>query len=203
MKTLLSIRTGLFGPQGASSQLAERFAAGWQQRNPGSKVVTRDLAADPVPHLTAESFMAFGTKPQDRTPEQQAAVAYSDSLIAELRAADAIVLAVPMYNFSVPSTLRAYFDHIARAGVTFRYTATGPEGLLAGLRAYVFLTRGGVYPEGAETQTAYVRQFLQFLGIEAEFVSADGLGLGEESRRQSLATAEQRIATLGDVARAA
>jgi FMN-dependent NADH-azoreductase len=130
-------------------------------------------------------------------------VAYSDALIAELRAADTLVLAVPMYNFSVPSTLRAYFDHVARAGVTFQYTSTGPEGLLKGRRAYVFMTRGGVYGEGAETQTAYVRQFLQFLGIESEFVSADGLGLGEEKRRQSLTIAERRIATLDEVARAA
>ena len=95
---------------------------------PDGRVVTRDLAADPVPHLTAERFQAFNTAPEVRTPEQQAVVAYSDALIDELRSADTIVLAVPMYNFSVPSTLRTYFDHIARAGVTFRYTSAGPGG---------------------------------------------------------------------------
>jgi FMN-dependent NADH-azoreductase len=203
MKTLLNIRTSLFGSQAASSQLAERFVADWLKRNPDGRVVTRDLAADPIPHLTAERFVAFGTKPEDRSPEQQAEVERSDALIAELRSADAIVLGVPMYNFSVPSTLRAYFDHIARAGVTFRYTSTGPEGLLAGRRAYVFVTRGGVYAEGADTQVPYVGQFLRFLGIEPEFVYAEGLGLGEESRARGLQSAHEQIATLGEVALAA
>src|SRR5262245_41688744 len=145
MKTLLNIRTSLFGTQGASSQLAERFVADWLKRNPDGRVVTRDLAANPIPHLTAETFTAFGAKPEDRSPQHQAAVELSAALIAEVRSADTIVLAVPMYNFSVPSTLRAYFDHIARAGVTFRDTSSGPEGLLGGRRAYLFVTRGGVY----------------------------------------------------------
>lgn len=203
MKTLLNIRTSLFGTQGASSQLAERFVADWLQRNPDGRVVTRDLAADPIPHLTAERFLAFGTKPEERSPAQQAAVEHSDALIEELRNADTIVLGVPMYNFSVPSTLRAYFDHIARAGVTFRYTSAGPEGLLAGRRAYVFVTRGGVYGEGADTQVPYLGQFLQFLGIESEFVYAQGLGLGDESRQRSLQSAHEQIATLGQIALAA
>jgi FMN-dependent NADH-azoreductase len=101
-----------------------------------------------------------------------------------------------MYNFSVPSTLRAYFDHVARAGVTFRYTSAGPEGLLKGRRTYVFLTRGGVYPEGADTQTPYLRQFLGFIGLEPQFVYAEGLALGEESRRKSLVEATGRVANL-------
>jgi FMN-dependent NADH-azoreductase len=199
MTTLLYVRTSLYGGQGQSSQLAERFIADWQMRNPGGHVIVRDLAADPVPHLTAERFQAFSTARADRTPEQQAVVNYSDALIDELRSADTIVLGVPMYNFSVPSTLRAYFDHIARAGVTFRYTSAGPEGLLSGRRAYVFVTRGGVYPEGADTQTAYLRQFLRFIGLEPEFVFAEGLGLGEESRRRSLVGARERIASLAAV----
>lgn len=196
MRTLLNIRTSLFGSQGVSSQLSERFVACWLERNPGGRVVTRDLAADPIPHLTAERFLAFGTKPEDRSPEQQAAVEYSDALIDELRNADTIVLGVPMYNFSVPSTLRAYFDHVARVGVTFRYTNAGPEGLLAGRRAYVFFTRGGVYGAGGDTQAPYVGQFLQFLGIEPEFVRAEGLGLGDEWRERSLHSAQEQIAML-------
>jgi FMN-dependent NADH-azoreductase len=196
MNTLLYVRTSLHGTQGASSQLAERFVAEWQSRNPGGRVITRDLAADPVPHLTAERFQAFSTPPADRTPEQRAVAEYSDALIDELRSADTIVLGVPMYNFGVPSTLRAYFDHIARAGVTFRYTSAGPEGLLAGRRAYVFVTRGGVYGGSADSQAPYLRQFLRFIGIEPEFVFAEGLGLGEESRQKSLATAREQIAGL-------
>lgn len=196
MTTLLYVRTSLYGVQGQSSQLAERFVADWRVRNPGGHVIVRDLAADPVPHLTAERFEAFSTAPADRTPGQQAIVEYSDALIDELRSADTIVLGVPMYNFSVPSTLRAYFDHIARAGVTFRYTSAGPEGLLKGRSAYVFVTRGGVYAAGADTQTPYLRQFLGFIGLDPQFVYAEGLALGEESRRRSLADARERIASL-------
>ena len=96
-----------------------------------------------MPHLTAERFGAFLAKPEARTPEQQAVVDYSDALIDELRAADTIVIGLPMYNFGVPSTLKAYFDHIARAGDTFSYTENGPVGLLTGKKANVFATRGG------------------------------------------------------------
>lgn len=196
MNTLLYVRTSLYGAQASSSQLAERFIAEWRTRNPGGHVITRDLAADPVPHLTAERFQAFNTRPEERTLEQQAVVDYSDALIDELRVADTIVLAVPMYNFGVPSTLRTYFDHVARAGVTFRYTSAGPEGLLAGRRAYVFVTRGGIYDGPADTQAPYLRQFLRFIGIESEFVFAQGLAYGEESRQKSLAVANEQIAGL-------
>jgi FMN-dependent NADH-azoreductase len=203
MSTLLYVQSSLYGAQGASSQLAESFVAQWLSNNPGGRVIRRDLAADPAPHLTAERFQAFNTAPEVRTPEQQAVVAYSDALIDELRSADTIVLGVPMYNFSVPSTLRTYFDHIARAGVTFRYTGAGPVGLLAGRRAYVFVTRGGVYSAAADTQVPYLRQFLGFIGIESEFVFAEGLGLGEEPRRKSLGEARSQIAGLTAVALAA
>ena len=203
MSTLLFVQTSLYGAQGASSQLAERFVAQWLSNNPGGRVIRRDLAADPAPHLTAERFQAFNTAPEARTAEQQEIVAYSDALIDELRSADTVVLGVPMYNFSVPSTLRTYFDHIARAGVTFRYTSAGPEGLLAGRRAYVFVTRGGFYGEAADTQVPYLRQFLRFIGIESEFVFAEGLGLGDESRKKGLAQARARIAGLNAIELAA
>src|SRR5262245_58314479 len=111
MNTLVYVRTSLYGEQGASSQLAERFVADWQARNPSGRVIVRDLAANPAPHLTAARFQAFATAPADRTSEHQAVVDYSDELIDELRIAGTILFAVPMYNFSVPSTLRAYFDH--------------------------------------------------------------------------------------------
>ena len=195
MKTLLSIQASLFGASGQSSQLADRFISNWRRANPGGRVIVRDLAAQPVPHLTAERFQAFGTRAEERSPDQQAVVDYSDSLIDELREADTIVFAVPLYNFSVPSTLRAYFDHIARAGVTFRYTASGPEGLLKNKRVYVFATRGGVYSNSAQdTQAPYLRQFLGFLGlVDVEFIYAEGLGLGGETRDQSLSAARANI----------
>ena len=204
MKTLLQINTSLWGANGQSTQLAERFAASWLANNPQGRVITRDLSSDPVPHLTAERFGAFLAKPEERTAEQQAIVAYSDELIAELNAADVITLSAPMYNFSIPSTLRAYFDHVGRAGVTFRYTAAGPEGLIKGKKAYVFVTRGGVYPEAADTQTAYLRQFLGFIGItDIEFIYAEGLSMGDDARAKGLATAQHSIAKLVPLARAA
>jgi FMN-dependent NADH-azoreductase len=197
MKTLLKIQTSLAGSQGQSSLLADQFISTWLARNPDGRVVIRDLSRDVVPHLTAERFAAFGTNPEERTAGQRAIVAESDALIDELRAADTIVFAVPMYNFSVPSTLRSYFDHIARAGVTFRYTATGPEGLLTGKRAYVFITRGGIHAGPADTQTPYLRQFLGFIGItNVEFLYAEGLAYGDETREKNLSAAAQTIATL-------
>jgi FMN-dependent NADH-azoreductase len=197
MSTLLQINASLAGANGQSSRLAQRFVADWQAKHPEGRVVSRDLASDPVPHLTAERFQAFLSQPEARTDEQRAHAEYSDALIEEIKNADTIVFAVPMYNFSVPSTLRAYFDHIARAGVTFGYTANGPEGLLKGKKAYVFITRGGVYAGAADTQTPYLKQFLGFIGItDVSFVYAQGLHLGEESREKSLSQAHNAIGEL-------
>src|SRR5262245_41925825 len=174
MKTLLQLNTSLFSTSGQSTQLADRFVARWRAGEPGAKIIVRDLNRNPLPHLTAERFQSFLAKPTERTFAQQAVVAESDALIDELKRADVIVLAAPMYNFSVPSTLKAYFDHVARAGVTFRYTATGPQGLLQGKQAYVFVTRGGFYPAADDTQTPYLRQFLGFIGItNVQFVYAE------------------------------
>ena len=198
MNTLLKINASLFSANGQSSQLTERFAAAWQASHPGSRVVERDLAANPVPHLDGARFMAFLAKPEERSAEQQAVVDFSDALIAELRAADAIVIGLPMYNFGIPSQLKAYFDHIARAGVTFRYTATGPEGLITGKKAYILAARGGVYAgTPKDSQTAYVRDFLGFIGItDLEFIYAEGLNMGDESKHTALAQAHQAIADL-------
>ena len=141
---------------------------------------------------------AFIAKADSRTLKQDALVAYSDGLINELKQADVIVLGLPMYNFGVPSTLKAYFDHIARAGVTFSYTEKGPVGLLTGKKAYVFAARGGIYAgTPRDTQTAYVRDFLAFLGItDVEFVYAEGLAIGEASKTASLAKARESLHNL-------
>jgi len=189
--TILQINTSLFGDAGQSTQLATRLAS-----RLGGKRVVRDLAKNPVPHLDAERFGAFLAKPDERTREQQAHVATSDELINELREADVVVIGLPMYNFSVPSTLRAYFDHVARMGVTFKYTEKGPVGLLTGKKAYVLVTRGGVYAKD-HTQTDYVRQFLGFLGIaDVEFIRAEGLALGAEAKEAALANAHGAIERL-------
>nr|MBP6691643.1 NAD(P)H-dependent oxidoreductase [Xanthomonadales bacterium] len=145
MRTLLQLNTSLYSNEGQSSQLTQRYVDAWSARNPNGAVIVRDLAADPVPHLSAERFAAFNTAPAARSGEQQLVVDYSDRLIEELRRADTVVIGLPMYNFGVPSTLKAYFDHVARANVTFKYTETGPVGLLTGKQVIVVATRGGAY----------------------------------------------------------
>ncbi len=198
MKTLLQLNSSLNANGGQSSLLANSFVAAWQAAHPGAAVNTRNLAADAVPHLTAERFGAFLAKPEDRTPEQKAVTDYSDALINELKAADVIVLGLPMYNFGIPSQLKAYFDHIARAGVTFQYTATGPVGLVTGKKVYVFATRGGFYVgTPADTETSYVRDFLKFIGItDVEFVYAEGLAYGPDSAKENLGKANAEIERL-------
>ena len=195
---VLKLNSSLYSQDGQSSQLATQFIDGLRERNPALTVVERDLAREPVPHLDAARFQAFLTKPEERTPGQRAVADFSDDLIRELREADMLVLGLPMYNFGIPSQLKAYFDHVARAGVTFRYTERGPVGLLTGKKAYVFATRGGLYAgTPRDTQTAYVRDFLGFLGItEVEFVYAEGLAISPASREASLATARARVQNL-------
>src|SRR5699024_6319973 len=122
MKNVLKIQASLFGANGQSSRLADHFIEDLRNKHGELQLVTRDLAAEPVPSLTLERFQALSTKPEDRTTEQQAVVDASDALVAELKAADVIVFAVPMYNFNIPAGLQNYFDHVARAGVTFPYT---------------------------------------------------------------------------------
>ncbi|SRR5258706_10609449 len=198
MKTLLQIQSSIFSNGGQSSQLAERFVARWLAANPGGRVVVRDLATQPLPHLDAARFAAFLAKPGERTPAQQAVVDQSDALIGELRRADVVVIGVPTYNFGVPSTLKAYFDHVARVGVTFNYTEKGPVGLLAGKKVYVFAARGGMYAGTPnETQTPFIRTFLSFIGMsDIEFVYAEGLAISEASKQQGLLRAQAAVDAL-------
>jgi len=197
--TLLQINASINNSDSQSSQLADQFVAAFHKRFPEARIVTRDVAAaDPVPHLNGERFGAFISKPEERSAAQHAVVAYSDDLIAELKQADVIVLGLPMYNFGVPSQLKAYFDHIARAGVTFKYTDQGPVGQLTGKKVYVFAARGGLYAgTPLDTQTSYVRDFLRFLGMtDVEFVYAEGLAISPQSRETGLAKAMAEIARL-------
>lgn len=205
MKTLLQIKSSLFAENSQSSALSDQFVAAWRAANPHGKVVVRDVAAKPVPHLDGQRFGAFLAKPEDRTAQQQSVVDFSDELINELRNADVIALGLPMYNFGIPSTLKAYFDHVARAGVTFAYTDKGPVGLITGKKAYAFAARGGAYVgTPLDTQTAYVRDFLRFIGIaDLEFVYAEGLAMGDDSKRTALASATSAIRLLAEPLRAA
>jgi len=198
MKTLLQINTSLYSNEGQSSALAARFVEKWQQANPAGRVIIRDLAANPVPHLTAERFDAFRTAPGERTAAQAAFVAESDALIDELRSADVVAIGLPMYNFGIPSTLKAWIDHVARAGVTFSYTDAGPVGLLADRKVLLFAARGGKYKDTPrDTQTAFIRNFLNFIGIrDIEFVYAEGLSMGDDIRQQALEVAGENIARI-------
>ncbi len=200
MKTLLQIQSSIFLNGGQSSQLAERFVARWRASNPAGKVIVRDLAAQPLPHLDAARFGAYLAKPGERTPAQQAAVDESDALIDELKRADVVVLGLPTYNFGLPSTLKAYFDHIGRAGVTFKYTEKGPVGLLAGKKVYVFAARGGIYAGTPnETQTPYIRTFLSFIGLsDIVFVYAEGLAISEASKASGIARAQAAVDALAE-----
>lgn len=193
--TLLQINTSLFSENGQSSKLAQDYVEAWRSRHPQGRVIVRDLATNPLPHLSAERFQAFLAKPEARTPEQRAIVAESDALIDELKAADQIVLGLPMYNFGIPSTLKAWIDHVARAGVTFRYTANGPEGLVADRKLTVLAARGGRYAgTPKDTQSGYVRDFFNFIGIrDIDFVYAEGMALDESTRRAALDAAHSRI----------
>jgi FMN-dependent NADH-azoreductase len=197
-KTLLQVNASLYSNDGQTTQLADQFVAGWRRQNPAATTIVRDLAREPVPHLTAERFQAFITPAAERSAEQRAVAAYSDALIDELRRAEVIVLGVPMYNFDVPSTLKAWFDHIARAGVTFKYTEKGPLGLLDGKKVYVFTARGGYYAgTAADTQSAYLRNFLRLLGItDVEFIYAEGLAMGDAPKQKGLAEAQQAVARI-------
>ena len=198
MKTLLQLNSSIYSKNGQSSLLAEKLVEGWRAANPGARVIRRDLATDPVPHLTDERFAAFLAKADQRTRGQRAVVDYSDRLIAELQAADVVVIGLPLYNFGVPSTLKAYFDHIARSGVTFGYTEKGPVGLLTGKKVYVTAARGGLYAgTPADTQTAYIRTFLGLLGMtDVEFVYAEGLAISVAAKESALAQARTTIENL-------
>ncbi|MHB1372465.1 MAG: FMN-dependent NADH-azoreductase [Thauera sp.] len=178
-----------------STRLANDIVARLQSANPGAVLVLRDLARDPAPVIDEAALGALFTPAEQRTPEQAARVAASDALIAEVQAADAIVLGVPMYNFSISAQLKNWIDAIARAGVTFRYTENGPEGLLKGKTVYVAFARGGRYRDTpADTQTPFLRTVFGFLGMtDVRFIYAEGLNMGDDAAQQGFAEAAADI----------
>jgi FMN-dependent NADH-azoreductase len=198
MKTLLVIKSSLFNGSGQSSRLVDEFAERWLKANPGGRVQCRDLAADPVPHLSAETFQGFRLDAAERNPAQQAAAVVSDALIAELKQADAIALGLPMYNFTIPSQLKTWMDHVARVGVSFEYTENGPRGLIGDKPLYVFAARGGQYQgTPADTQTGLVQTFFNFIGIQdVHFTYAEGLAMGEQTAGEALGRAREQLQKL-------
>ena len=193
---ILQINASARREGGNSTRIADAIVARLQAANPDARLTVRDLATDPRPMLDEATRSALFTPAEQRTPAQAARVALDDALIAEVQATDVLVLGVPMYNFGIPAQLKSWFDAITRAGVTFRYTESGPEGFLTGKKVYVALARGGRY-RGTEndTQTPYLKLILGFLGMtDVHFIYAEGLNMGPEATRQGFAEAEADMA---------
>lgn len=196
MKQILLINSSINGDKGQSVQLAQQFLA---QLPEGSfKLDTLDLNTDPVGHLEMAEIAAWMTPTEQRSTEQQQLAAISDSLIERIKAADVILLGVPMYNFGVPSQLKALLDRVARAGITFKYTEQGPVGLLEDKPVVVFATRGGVYQGTAlDSQTPFLQTFLNFVGLkDVHFIYAEGLNMGADAQEAALSAAKARLAEL-------
>jgi len=192
MNNVLIVTSSALGEHSASSRIAGELESLIGIANPGAGIVRRDVGAEPIPHLVPATVGAI--RGGDETEAQQRTLELSDRLIAELEAADLIVIASPMYNFGISSTLKAWFDHVLRAGITFRYTDSGPEGLLTGKKAVVIESRGGFYSDGPaaamNSQEPHIRTLLGFIGIDdVTFVRAEKLAFGPDAAEASIARA--------------
>ncbi len=188
-----------------STSVADRVISEIRQAQPDVQVTKRDLARDPLPHIDADFLQATRSAEGPQTAAQRAIVARSDALVDELLAAGVILIAAPMYNFGIPSTLKAWVDHVCRAGRTFRYSEKGPEGLAKGKRAIVVNARGGIYSSGPaqalEHQSSYLRGVLGFIGItDVETIEIEGVGLGPDVAQKAV---ERGLVCARAVARAA
>jgi FMN-dependent NADH-azoreductase len=205
MANILHIDSSVRSTGSLTRQLGGEYIAKLTAANPAATVVTRDLAANPLPHLTEQVIGAYFTPAEQRNAEQAAAIKTSDALVDELLAADTIVIGAPMYNFSVTSGLKAWIDHVARAGRTFQYGANGIEGLVTGKKVVVFVASGGVYSEGPAAAydhiTTYLRAVLGFLGLtDVTFIVAEGVAMGEEAVANALAKNRAEIDAIAAIA---
>jgi FMN-dependent NADH-azoreductase len=197
MSTVLVLTSSALGGFSVSNQLVREAVAALQAREPHIRVVTRDVGSTPIPHLVHNSALALGAG-EPANEHQAAARALSDELIVELKAADILIIGAPMYNFGIASTLKAWFDHVLRAGITFRYTEAGPVGLIEGKRAIVIESRGGFYSEGStqalDSQEPHLRNLLGFIGItDVIFVRAERLALGSDVREAAVSAARMQL----------
>jgi FMN-dependent NADH-azoreductase len=191
-----------------SNRVAARVLDELKQAHPGAKVVVRDVAHDPLPHIDEDFVAAIRAPEGPQTPHQRAIVGRSDQLIDELLAADIIVIAAPMYNFGIPSTLKAWIDYIARAGRTFRYSEKGPEGLVKGKKVILIQSRGGIYSSGPaqamDYQGTYLRSLLGFLGVtDIESIDVEGVAYGPEAAEKAVTSGIIRARALIDTHAAA
>ena len=191
---ILQITSSVRGDASESTRVTTQIVDKLLARNPGAKVVRRDFGAQPHPILDGAAVGALFTPAEQRSAEQAARVALDDALIAEAQAADVIVIGAPMYNFGMPTQLKNWFDAIARSGVTFRYTETGPEGLLKNKKVYVATARGGVYPVEADPQVPHIRMLLNFLGLtDHTFIYSSGLNMGPEAAAKGQQAANEAV----------
>ncbi|MDB5755386.1 MAG: FMN-dependent NADH-azoreductase, partial [Massilia sp.] len=192
---ILQINSSARSTGSESTRMNDKIVAGLVADNPGATVIRRDLASDPHPAIDEAALGALFTPADQRTAEQTARVALDDALIAQAQAADVLVIGAPMYNFGITTQLKSWFDAIARAGVTFRYTATGPEGLLTNKKVFVTLSRGGIHRNGAsDSQVPHLKTFLGFLGLsDVTFVYSEGHGMGPEAVAKAKAEADAAI----------
>lgn len=191
MRRILVLKSSILAGYSQSNSLIDYFTERLALKNTGDTVTVRDLAAAPIPVLDGEIVGAFRPSDAPLTPRQHSALTLSDALVEELNSHDLIVIAAPMYNFSIPTQLKNYFDFIARAGVTFRYTESGPEGLIKGKKVVVLTPRGGMHKNSAsDVVTPHLTQFLGFIGLtDITFIYEEGIGYGPEvaskARQQS------------------
>jgi len=192
MSKVLILKSSILGDYSQSGQLVEHLKQHWEQQ--GAEISVRDLAAEPLPMLDGE--IASGLRGGDQlSARQEQVVSLSDSLIQELKEHDTLVIAAPMYNFSIPTQLKNWIDLVARAGVTFTYTETGPKGLITGKRAVLITTRGGVHKGGSSDHVVpYLKTVLGFIGIEeVETVYSEALSMGPEASKQGIESAQQAL----------
>jgi FMN-dependent NADH-azoreductase len=196
MPTLLRLDSSLYSSQGVSSQLTDLFTRQWVETHPDTRVIYRDLSVSPPPHLDAGYMDALAVEPEQRTADQKRQVDAANILLDEVRQADVLVIGLPLYNFGIPSTLKAWFDHISRAGETFYYEESGPVGMLGGRRVFALSTRGDeVKASARDPQTDHVREILNFLGItDIQFIYAGGLTIDDQSRQAGISDAKAQIA---------
>ncbi|WP_421590840.1 FMN-dependent NADH-azoreductase [Shinella sp. M27] len=195
---VLHIDSGILGDHSVSRRLTAAVAAQIKAEQSGATVTYRDLVSNPLPHLSGAHLMAANAAPDQVDTQIAAELAESKVVLEEFLAADTIILGVPMYNFSLPSQLKAWIDRVAVAGKTFRYTAEGPEGLAKGKKIIIVSTRGGHYSAGPaavmDHQESYLRAVLGFLGVtDIEIVRAEGLNLSADSKVQAISEAERSI----------
>lgn len=207
MSQILLVTSSPRGDASHSANVARSLVATLRAAEPSATLAVRDLVREPLPHISEAFVTGLGKAPELRSEEERAAVARSDELVAELLASDVVVIAAGMINFGIPSSLKAWVDHVARAGLTFRFTSQGPEGLAKGKKVFLVTSRGGIYSEGAMRASNFVEPYLErllaFLGMtDVRTIEIEGVALGEQAAARALQGAMARAQSIGVAAAA-